>query len=57
MRFFIVFMFLRLVNDYTTKIRPFFDLPKGIENIFKKSHHNKMMGLNGGGGGTRKITQ
>jgi|LauGreDrversion4_2_1035121.scaffolds.fasta_scaffold1567814_1 hypothetical protein len=50
-------MFLRLVNDYTTKIRPFFDLPKGIENIFKKSHHNKMMGLNGGGGGTRTLVQ
>jgi hypothetical protein len=29
-------MFLRLVNDYPTKIRPFFDLPKGFENILKK---------------------
>jgi hypothetical protein len=32
--FFILLIFRWLINDYTTKIRPFFDLPKGFENIF-----------------------
>jgi len=31
------FIFRWLLIDYSTKIRPFFDLPKGFENIFKKN--------------------
>jgi hypothetical protein len=43
------FIFRWLIIDYSTKIRPFFDLPKGFENIFTFFYPHPEVGILIGG--------